>query len=222
MHGTTALIAVLAGRNLFETYFAIYLVTIILGNIAAFASFWVIFEAGFGVLGFLCLIIVIFLSYVTEDIACYFFGRWIRGTRFGPWAEKHVPGYAKTEIMVRQKGPHWLLISKFIVGFATLVAIAIGWSGMDFKRFYKNSILSILLWLPILTILAYAIVSGLAPLAAANLEKIGWLALGGFVLFVILAYVISSAVKLLEKHLLKIDEGAQLTNHDGENYHSDR
>jgi membrane protein DedA with SNARE-associated domain len=209
MHSTTALIAALAGKNLFETYFAFYLVTTILGGISAFASFWIVFEAGFGFIGFLCLIIVIFLAYETNDIAFYFLGRWIRDTRFGPWAEAHLPGYAKTEVAVRQRGVHWLLISKFIVGLATFVAIALGWSGMNFKKFYKNSILSTLLWLPILTILAYAIVSGLAPLAAANFEEIGWFVFGGFILFVILAYAVSSAVKLIEKCLLKANASEQ-------------
>ena len=221
MHDATVLIAAMAGRNPLETYLAIYLVTIILGNIAAFASFWIIFETNFGIFWFLCLLFTIFLSYVTADLICYFLGRSLRNTRFGAWSKNHLPEYTKAEAMVRKKGVHWLFISKFIVGFAAPVAFSVGWSGMNFKKFYKYSMLSILVWLPVLAIFAYGIVSGLAPLAASNLQKIEWFALAGLILFILLDYAVSHGVRALAKHFLKIDDDNEdLTNQDGADYHS--
>ncbi len=223
MHDAAILIAAIAGKNPLGTYLVIYLVTVLLGNISAFASFWVVFEANFGILGFLVLIFVIFLADMTEDLIWYSLGRSLRGTRFGLWIEKHIPGHAQAETMVKERGLQWLFLSKFIIGGAPVVTFSIGWTGMNFKRFYKNSLLSILLWLPVLTLLAYGIVSGLAPLAAAKLGRIEWVALGGFVLFIILDYAIANGVKFLAKHFLKMadvdNKGEYLTNPGDENYH---
>lgn len=215
------LIAATAGKNPFGTYLVIYFASVILGNIGSFAGFWIVFEANFGFVGFLFLILIIFLADMTEDLVWYSLGRSLRGTRFGLWIEKHIPGHAKAEAMVKEKGLQWLYLSKFIEGGAPVITFSIGWIGVDFKRFYKNSVLSILLWLPVLTGLAYAIISGLAPLAAANLKMIGWVALGGFVLFVVLDYAVANGVKLLTKRFMKDGESEHLTNREKEGYDSE-
>lgn len=215
------LIAVAAGKNPLGTYLVIYLTSVILGNIGSFAGFWIIFETNFGFVGFLFLILVIFLADMTEDLIWYSLGRSLRDTRFGLWIEQHIPGHAKAEIMVKEKGLQWLYLSKFIEGGAPIITFSMGWIGMNFKRFYKNSLLSILLWLPILTILAYGIISGLAPLAVANLKMIGWVALGGFVLFIVLDYAVAKGVKLLTTRFIKDDEDERLTNPEKEGYDSE-
>ena len=222
MHDVAVLVAATVGRNPLGAYFVIYLATIFLGNISAFVSFWVIFAANFGFIGFLCLVFTIFLSDMTGDLLWYSLGRSLRDTRFGLWMETHIPGHAKIESLFQHKGKQWLFLSKFVLGFAPPVVFSIGWSGMDFKTFYKNSLLSILLWLPILTMLSYGIVSGLAPLAATDFRKIEWIALGGLVLFIILDYAIAKGVKMLANRFLKTaGEEADLTNEQKENYYTD-
>jgi membrane protein DedA with SNARE-associated domain len=223
MHDATLAVAEAVGKNPIGAYFIIYIVTIFLGNISAFVSFWIIFEAHFGIVGFLVLALTFFLSDMTGDLMWYSLGRSLRGTRFGLWVETHMPGHAKAEAMVRRKGRQWLFLSKFVLGFAPPVVFSIGWSGMDLKTFYRNSLLSILLWLPILMGLSYCIVSGLAPLAATNFRKLEWVALGGFVLFVILDYAIAKGVKMLADRFLETDaEDENLTDRREEDYHKDR
>lgn len=213
MHNTAVLVAEVVGKNPVGAYFIIYLVTIFLGNISAFVSFWVIFEANFGLVGFLFLILVVFLSDMTGDLLWYSLGRSLRGTRFGTWMETHIPGHAKAEAMVKRKGRQWLFMSKFVLGFAPPVVFLIGWSGMNFKTFYKNSLLSTLLWLPILMLLSYGIVSGLAPLAATDFRKLEWLVLCGFLLFIVLDYVIAKIVKILADRFLEAGgENGNLTD----------
>jgi membrane protein DedA with SNARE-associated domain len=155
---------------------------------------------------------------MTGDLLWYSLGRALRGTRFGLWVETHLPGHAKAEAMLQQRGQQWLFLSKFVLGFAPPIVFSIGWSGMDFKTFYKNSLLSILLWLPVLTGLAYGIVSGLAPLAATDFKKIEWVALGGFVLFIILDCLVANGVKALADRFLKADE-ENLTTQKGKSYY---
>lgn len=197
MHETAFLVAATVAKNPFGAYFIIYLATIFLGNISAFVSFWIIFETNFGAVGFLFLVLTIFLSDMTGDLLWFFLGRSLRGTRFGLWIETHLPGHARAEAMVQRKGRRWLFLSKFVIGFAPPVIFSIGWSGMNFKTFYKNSLLSIIVWLPVLVGLAYGIVSGLAPFADADMRKIEWAAIGGFVIFIILDYAIARIVKML-------------------------
>jgi len=222
MYNATLAVAEVVGKNPIGAYFIIYLATIFLGNVSAFVSFWIIFEANFGILGFLVLVLVVFLSDMTGDLLWYSLGRSLRGTRFGLWMETHIPGHAKAEAMVQRKGRQWLFLSKFVLGFAPPVVFSIGWSGMDFKTFYKNSLLSIILWLPILMLLSYGIVSGLAPLAATDLRKLEWLAAGGFLLFIILDYAIAKGVKMLADRFLGTNgEGEDLTTPGEKNYYRD-
>jgi membrane protein DedA with SNARE-associated domain len=222
MHDAVILVAETVGRNPLGAYFIIYLATIFLGNISAFVSFWVIFEANFGLLGFLCLVATIFLADMTGDLLWYSLGRSLRGTRFGLWVETHLPGHARAEALLQQKGRQWLFMSKFVIGCAPPVVFSIGWSGMDFKTFYKNSLLSILLWLPILTLLSYGIVSGLAPLAASDFRKLEWVLLGGFVSFVVLDYALARGARMLAKRFWGINgESDDLTSREEKNYHRD-
>lgn len=220
MHDTILLVAETIRANAFGAYFIIYIATIFFGNISAFVGFWIIFEANFGIFGFLCLILTIFLSDMTGDLLWYSLGRSLRGTRFGLWVETHLPGHARAEAMVQRRGQQWLFLSKFVIGFAPPVVFSIGWSGMDLKTFYKNSLLSILLWLPILIGLAYGIVSGLAPLAATDFRKVEFVFLAGLVLFVILDYAVVSGIGKLAKCLLKTSgPDNNLTDGSKKDYH---
>ena len=82
--------------------------------------------------------------------------------------------------------------------------------------------LSIILWLPVLTALAYGIVQGLAPLAATNFRKVEWVFLGGFVLFIVLDYVIATGVGKLARRLLGVNgKGEDLTDGEEKHYHQD-
>jgi membrane protein DedA with SNARE-associated domain len=222
MHNMILTVAGLVGQNPVVAYFIIYVATIFLGNISAFVSFWVIFEIHFGLIGLLCLVLTIFLSDMTGDLLWYSLGRMLRDTRFGLWMETHLPGHAKIEAMLQERGQRWLFLSKFVLGFAPPVVFSIGWSGMEFKTFFKNSILSIVLWLPVLTALAYGIVSGLAPLAASNFRRVEWVFLGGFVLFIILDYVIATGVGTLAKRILgTTGKKDDLTDEAEKHYHQD-
>jgi membrane protein DedA with SNARE-associated domain len=161
----------------------------------------------------------LFLAEMTGDLLWYSLGGLLRSTRFGLWIENHVPGHANATTKFQKKGETWLLLSRFIIGFSPLVVFSIGWSGMAFRTFYKNSLLSILMWIPVFMGLSYGIVSGLAPLAATDFKEIGWIAAGGFLLFLILDYAIAKGVKMFAGAFLGINnKNEDLTNEGGETY----
>jgi membrane protein DedA with SNARE-associated domain len=204
MHDAAMVIAETINKNPFGAYFIIYLATTIFGNISAFISFWIIFAANLGIFGFLFLVLAVFLADTSADVLWYSLGQSLRDTQFGLWVETHLPGHAKAEAIFQNKGQKWLLLSKFVLGFAPPVSFSIGWSGgMSFKKFYKNSVLASLLWLPVLFILSYGIASGLTPLAMSNFRLIEWVALGGFLAFVAINYAIAKGLKILLQYLMR-------------------
>jgi membrane protein DedA with SNARE-associated domain len=193
----------LASHNPFLAYAIIYVSTIFLGNISAFVSFWIIAQTNFGFWGFPLLIVTIFCSDFTGDLLWYSLGRKLRGTRFGLWIKNHLPGHARIESMLDRNGKQWLFLSKFIFGSAPPVIFLIGWTGMEFKIFLKNSIYSILLWLPILIGLAYGLISGLSPLnAVADFKEFEWTFVVGLLLFIILDYFAAMGFGALIRKIL--------------------
>lgn len=169
MSGIVANIGLLAGQNLFLAYFIIYVATIFLGNISAFVSFWIVFQGYFGAWGIPLLILTIFLADLTGDLLWYSLGHVTRDTHIGCWIKRRLPSWhEKVEYAFAHNGRKWIILSKFIYASSFPVIFSAGWSNMKFKAFFRNSVLSVLIWLPILLGLAYGLVSGLSPLRAVS------------------------------------------------------
>jgi len=194
-------LGLLASQNPFLAYFIIYVITIFLGNIAAFVSFWLVFQGYFGEWGIPALILTIFLADMTGDLLWYSLGRAFRDTRVGNWIKKHLPGRVRIERALMMNGKKWIFLSKFVYASSFPVIFSIGWTRMEFKKFFRNSLLSILIWIPILLGLAYGLVSGLSPLRAMNaFHDFEWIFFIGLGLFIFLDYLLARVVgKILER-----------------------
>jgi len=187
----------LAGQNQFLAYFIIYLATIFLGNISAFASFWVVLRGFFGAWGIPFLILTVFLANISGDLLWYSLGKALRDTKFGIWIKNHLPHHAGIEAHLQRNGTRWVFFSKFFYAAAFPVIFLVGWSKIEFKKFFRASFLSIISWLPILTGLAYGLVIGLSPLRAVSFfKKFEIVFLLGLGLFVFLDYLLA---RLLNK-----------------------
>lgn len=189
-------IGLLASQNLPLAYFIIYVATIFLGNISAFASFWIVSRGYLGTWGIPSLVLTIFLANMTGDLLWYSLGRTTRNTRFGNWIRNRLPRWhEKIEHTFEHNGRKWIVLSKFMYAAAFPVIFSAGWSQMTFKRFFRHSIISVLAWLPILTGLAYGLASGLAPLrAVSGFRDFEVLFLIGLVLFIVIDYFLAKIV----------------------------
>ena len=177
---------------------ATHMVTIFLGNISAFVVFWVAFAADFARWQVLALFAIIFAGEVTGDCLWYVLGRGLRDTRFGMWIKNHIPRHERAEAAIQKKGKKYLYLSKFAYGSAGFVIFFLGWMRMDFRTFIKNSLISVILVLPIVFFMAYGLFSGLAPLTAvAAFKSIGRVFLIGIVAFIVLEWLLGKAVKAL-------------------------
>ena len=189
-------IGYLARHDMALVFAAIYVITIFLGNISAFINFWVAFAANYEQWRVLAMFAVIFLGEVTGDCLWYGLGRGLRNTGFGIWVKNHLPGHERAENALQKKGKKYLYLSKFAYGSAGFVVFSIGWTQMDFRTFFKNSLISIILALPVVFFMAYGLFSGLAPLTAvAAFKHLEWLLLIGIVTFIVLQWLLSKAVR---------------------------
>lgn len=199
-------LGLIASQNAFLAYFIVYLSTIFFGNISAFASFWFISQGYLGIWGIPLLILTIFLSDLTGDLLWYSFGLTLRETRLGNWIKRRLPWHNRIERAVIKNGKRWLFLSKFLYASSFPVIFSIGWTGMPFKRFIKNSLLSILAWLPVLIGLAYALTSGLSPLRAVSFFKEFEIAFFvALALFLLADYLLA---KVVARYFQKDDEGS--------------
>lgn len=186
----------MASQNLFLAYFIIYLATIFFGNVSSFVSFWVVYQGGhFGPWGIPLLIPTIFLANVTGDLFWYSLGRGTRDTRFGHWVKRHLPWHERIERALTRNGKKWIFLSKFIYASSFPVLFSVGWTNMEFKKFFRNSVLSILTWLPVLFGLAYGLASGLSPLRAVTLFRdFEFTFFVGLGLFIFLDYLLAKVI----------------------------
>ncbi|MBU6500515.1 MAG: hypothetical protein KGJ89_01650 [Patescibacteria group bacterium] len=164
-------LGLLASQNQFLAYFIIYITTIFLGNISAFASFWVILKLPFGTWGVPFLMLTILLSNISGDLLWYSLGKTLRDTRFGNFIRNRLPGHDKIEEKLHKSGTKWMFMSKFMYASAFPVIFSVGWFGVKFKKFIRVSMLSALVWLPVLTGLAYGLFASLSPLGATSIFK---------------------------------------------------
>lgn len=164
-------IGLLASQNRTLAYFIIYIATIIIGNVSAFAGLWLMAGGSFGVWGVPLLALTIFAANASGDLLWYSLGFTLRDTRFGAWLHKKIPGREKVEAKMKKNGRRLILMSKFMYASAFPVIFSVGWCRMNFKKFINASLLSILIVLPILFALAYGLVFGLSPLGATAFFK---------------------------------------------------
>ncbi len=198
-------VGLLASQNPLLAYFIIYIVTIFLGNISAFASFWLIFQGYLGQWGIPFLILTIFSANLTGDLLWYSLGRITRDTRFGNWIKRRLPWHVKIEQALSRNGRRWMLLSKLLYGSSFPIVFTVGWAKMPFKKFFRNSLLSVVVWLPILIGLAYALVSGLSPLRAiAAFDDFELVFFVGLALFIFMNYFVA---KILARILARRGEG---------------
>lgn len=198
MSPAVASLAAFAGQNPFWAYFIVYAATIFFGNISAFASFWIALRGNLGEWSIPLLLLIVFLANVSGDLLWYSLGRVLHNTAIGNWIRDHIPGHDRIERSLQNHGRRWMFLAKFFYASSFPVVFSIGWTGIEFRRFIRNSFLATCMWLPILLGLAYGLISGLSPLTAIDAFKhFEWLFLIGLALFILLDYLLAKLIRFL-------------------------
>jgi membrane protein DedA with SNARE-associated domain len=201
-------LGLLAGQNRFLAYFIIYLATIFLGNISAFASFWLVFRGVFGPWGVPFLIITIYASEISGDLLWYALGMTLRDTRLGNFVKNHLPGHKKIEEKMHKSRTRLIFFSKFLYASSFPVIFMVGWSRIKFKKFIRTSAFALAIWVPILTGMAFGLFSGLLPLRAIAIFKQFEIAFFiGLALFVVADYFVAKLMRVIFGRWWKEENG---------------
>lgn len=174
-----------------------YLAIIFLGNIASFIILWIGVEFNFTVFHFLIILILTYLGDVSGDILWFKSGKLLKGTKLGYFILRQAKNYnGKFEEIINSKGIKWFVFSKFFYGSSPPVAFSLGWSGIDFKKFIKASLITTIFWLPVLFSISFGLIFGLIPLRMINyLQKFEWIFILGLILFILFELLISKIIK---------------------------
>lgn len=195
----------LAGQNQPLAYFIIYIATIFFGNISAFVSFWLVFNGTFGMYGGLLLPAILFLSALSGDLIWYSIGKGLHETRLGYFMRnRFAPQHEKVEAAIGKNGHGWIFVSKFLYASSFPVIFTVGWVDYPFRKFFRTSAVSTVVWLPVLTGVAYGLFAGLSPLqAVASFERIEIIFLIGLGLFVLVEYFLAKIAKKIFRKIFK-------------------
>ena len=196
MHSILYTIGVIAGHNLILTYASFYLAIIFLGNIGIFAGLLVVTEGRLGPWGILFFLVTVFAAEISGDLAWYSLGRMLRGTRAGEFLKNHIPHHTKIENHLQKNCRRWIFLSKFLYGTTFPITFMVGWSKVNFKKFFEVSVLAIFIAVPPILLIALALIQSVSYLkAVTSLHRFEWLFAVAFVIFIACDIAFAKTVK---------------------------
>jgi len=179
----------------FITYVIIFISTMILGNVASFSSFWLAFFGHFGPMGIFYTLITILVEAVTVDMMWYGLGRSLHKTRLGGWIRKRIEKRKKLNIS-HESIVKLIVIAKLLSSVNTGVIFLAGWTKMEFKRFFKASLISIVVLFTVMLGLVSFLGSSFSPIRSIDIFK-------KLEFTLLLGVMISISLTLILRHLVK-------------------
>lgn len=179
-------------------YLGTYLSIIIVGNVVSFATLWLAFQGELDFKNFLGVVGLVLFADISGDLAWYWLGRKLRGTRLGEFLHRHLPKHEEIEGYITANSKKWIFLSKFIPSSTFTIIFLVGWSKIDFKKFFSTSLLAIFSSVAILVALAFGLATGLSGLEAATVfKKYERLFLLAVILFLVINFVLGKLFRSL-------------------------
>ncbi|MFA6354538.1 MAG: VTT domain-containing protein [Candidatus Paceibacterota bacterium] len=185
-------------------YTIVFLSAIIIGNAAAFSSFWLALFGYLGRWGMLLTILTVLAADIINDVGWYLLGRSLHDTRFGEWLKKRFTNHHRIEDYIHEGSIKWLFLAKFISSTNAPIVFLAGWAKVNFKEFFKTSLAAIFVWIVGMLGAVYFISSGFIPLKSLQFfkktESVVLIIIVSVIIFLILNYL---AHYLIKKGILK-------------------
>ncbi|TSC81692.1 MAG: hypothetical protein G01um101420_889 [Parcubacteria group bacterium Gr01-1014_20] len=184
-------VEVLAGGNTFLTYAALFLSTVIFGNISAFITFWLAFFGYFGPNGLIYLTITVFLAGMFSDMLWYLLGRTLRDTRFGNFLRNKFSRIKKLKDYINEDTLNWIFLAKFVSSTNAPFVFLTGWAKVSFKKFFRVSIFAIANWTILIMVITYLLKTTFSPIISiAILKSLEVLLIFGAIIFLVANYIL--------------------------------
>ncbi len=152
-------------------YLGTYLSIIFLGNVISFTTLLLAFQGSVSVGPFLGVIALVLFADISGDLAWYWLGRKLPGTRVGEFLYRKLPKHEEIERNVLKRAERWVFLSKFIPASTFTIIFLTGWSEVPFKKFFRTSLAAIFCSVAVLTLFAFALSLGLSSLEPIALFK---------------------------------------------------
>lgn len=152
-------------------YLGTYLSIIFLGNVISFTTVLLAFQGGVRFWPFAGIIFLVILADVSGDLAWYWLGRKLRGTKIGEALYRKLPRHEKIEKNILKNSDRWVFLSKFIPFSTFTIIFLTGWIEVPFKKFFRVSLVAIVSSVAALVIFAFVLSLGLSSLEPIALFK---------------------------------------------------
>lgn len=183
------------------TYFSI----IIIGNVVSFATLWLAFQGELDFANFLGVVGLVIFADISGDLAWYWLGRKLRGTKLGEFLYHRLPKHEEIEGYIKANAKKWIVLSKFIPSTTFTIIFLVGWAKIDFKKFFSASLLAIFSSVAVLVALAFGLATGLSGLeAAAVFKKYERLFFLAVILFIVINFVLGKLFRALIRRGQKV------------------
>ncbi|MEK9173063.1 MAG: VTT domain-containing protein [Patescibacteria group bacterium] len=184
-------IETLVGGNTFLTYAALFLSTVIFGNISAFITFWLAFFGYFGPNGLIYLAVTVFLAGIFSDIMWYSLGQTLRETRFGNFLRNRFSRIKKIKDYINEDTLNWIFLAKFVSSTNAPFVFLTGWAKVNFKKFFRVSIFAIANWTILIIAITYVLKTTFSPIISiAILKSLEVLLVFGVIIFLVANYIL--------------------------------
>lgn len=183
------------------TYPGLFLSIILIGNPVSFSAFWLAFQEEFLFSTIVYLFSFVVFTDICGDLAWYYMGKKLRGTKLGERLHSKIPKATTVETHLEKHATKWVFLSKYIPSSTFTIIFLAGWANVPFKKFFKTSLLAIFSSVLLIAGITYGLSSGFSALEAKSIfHRIEQLLLAGLIIFLLINFVFG---KLITRYLRK-------------------
>lgn len=124
------------------------------------------------------------------ELFVYFFGRMMRGTRFGWKFYRKMKGNRRVQLYsyyLKKNIGKLLIVAKFLPATSVLSLLLTGWTRVKFGTFLKAYTKSLLFWFGSMTLVAYFLMSGVTYLKTSQSFRSVEIVIGGLFVLIFVA-----------------------------------
>lgn len=150
------------------SYVLMYLGTIFAGNPVVLGAVWLAWLGKFGAKGMLITLGVCLVAHVSGDQLWYWLGRFGATTGIGKWVGARIKRNERFDAFLDR---HRILITagiKLLMVPAIPLLFVAGFNRLDYRRYVRVSIVSTLIWFPVLLGFGYGLLSGAVALSSGS------------------------------------------------------
>lgn len=150
-------------------YALIYVGTILFGNVVVLGATWLAWIGRLGTEGLTLTLVVILVAHLSGDMLWYWLGRLFSGTPFGRWLRHRLPPNDHVGEFLDTHRVVLVASGKLLLAPVIPLLFLAGWYKMPFGRYLRVSLVSSLIWFPVILGISYGVLTGATALSSGSL-----------------------------------------------------